>query len=363
MKTKTGLNTLKRLLAAGQSPWYDNIDRRLLKSGELKRLFETGLVGVTSNPTIFEKAVSGSDEYDGEIKRLSGEGKSALEIYDMLTIADIERAADLLKNTYEESAHTDGYVSIEVLPEYAHDAETTVKSAQDIFRRINRPNIMIKIPGTKEAPEAIHRLTKDGINVNVTLLFSVKHYENCARAYMEGLKARLAEGNEIKNIRSVASVFVSRVDTKIDNMLGEKEELKGAAAVANCKIIYQKFKELFKGSGFERLAPEGGNIQRVLWASTSTKNPAYSDLKYVEELIGPDTVNTMPPRTVRAFLDHGEVASTVEKDLKQTKDVLTRIKALGMDMDNVCQEIQDAGVKAFQDSFNKLIESIKTKMQ
>jgi len=381
MKVKE-LNSLKKLADAGQSPWYDNIDRRLIKDGSLKDLFNSGLLGVTSNPTIFEKAVSSSNEYDAWIKKLAGEGRSALEIYNELTIKDIREAADLLRETYEKSNHLDGYVSIEVLPEFAHDAARTVESGREIFKSIGRPNIMIKVPGTKEGPDAIRELIKEGINVNVTLLFSVKHYELCARAYIAGLKERLKKGNGLKSVFSVASVFVSRVDTLLDKGLegSANENLKGKIAVANSKMIYQKFKELFYpvqsrtpqpsgrglngvyGKDFSEVKKSGANLQRVLWASTSTKNPNYRDVKYVEELIGPDTINTMPPATVGAFLDHGKVEQRLDKGLAEEKSYLEAFKNAGMSIDKVCQEIQDKGVAAFQESFNKLILSIKNKM-
>jgi len=362
--TKTKPNKLVALAEIGQSPWYDNIERRFIKNGHLKELFDRGILGVTSNPTIFEKAVSSSNEYDKEIKELSSSAKSVLEIYDALTIKDISDAADLLRDTYEKTNHLDGYVSIEVLPEYASDAEKTVESARAIFKRIDKPNIMIKVPGTKKGFEAVRKLTADGINVNVTLLFSIEHYEASRRAYIEGLKERIREKKDIKNIFSVASVFVSRVDTKIDKLLDDlKEEgLKGKAAVANCKMIYRSFKESsLKGGDFHDLRGEGANAQRVLWASTSTKSPLYNDVKYVEELIGHNTVNTMPPKTIDAFRDHGTVELTVEKDIQGTRSALARLKALGIDIGAICQEIQNAGVKSFQDSFDKLIHAIEEK--
>lgn len=355
METEVKANALRKLARAGQSPWYDNIDRRLIESGELKKLFETGILGVTSNPTIFEKAVSASGVYDNQIKSLSAKNKSPREICDILTIEDVSKAARLLTNTYEKSNHLDGYVSIEVLPELAHNPAETVRTAREIIKKINMPNIMIKVPATAEAPEAIRQLTKEGINVNMTLIFSVKHYEAGALAYIAGLKDRLKEKKDISNIFSVASVFISRVDTKIDKILenAQKENLKGRAAVANAKMIYQKFRKLFE--------PGSANIQRVLWASTSTKNPAYKDVKYVEELIGKETVNTMPPPTVEAFLDHGEVKLTVENGIDEARVFLTELKSLGIDIDRICQEIQDAGVKAFQASFDKLIHAIEQK--
>lgn len=365
METKLKLNTLKKLAKIGQSPWYDNIDRRFIKNGRLKELFDNGILGVTSNPTIFEKAVSASNQYDSEIKELSRKGKNAIEIYDILTVKDVKAAALLLRDTYDKTNHLDGYVSIEVLPEFAHDPHQTIRTAHQIFNQIASPNIMIKVPGTKEAPEAIRALTRVGINVNATLLFSVKHYQTCAQAYIEGLKERLKRGRDIKNIFSVTSIFVSRVDTKIDKVLEnlQNEELKGTIAVANAKMIYQRFKEIIASKEFQDLKSKGANVQRVLWASTSTKNPLYNDVKYVEELIGPQTINTMPPATIDAFFDHGKIGLTIEKDLDKAKSDLTKLKAFGIDIDETCQEIQDDGVKAFQASFDKLIQSIEQKIR
>jgi len=356
MRTRIAENMLMKLVGAGQSPWYDNIDRRLIENGKLEELFDIGMLGVTSNPTIFEKAVSASDVYDGMIKKLASKGKTSVEIYDALTVEDVSMAADLLRDTYERTNHLDGYVSIEVLPELARDAAGTIKAARDIFYRIGKPNIMIKVPGTAESSGAIRELIKEGINLNVTLLFSIRHYQACANAYIDGLQDRMKEGRPVKNIFSVASVFVSRVDTKLDKIFEEKkaEELKGKIAVGNAKMIYRKFRELdFKG----------GNVQRVLWASTSAKNPSYSDVKYVEELIGQNTINTMPPATAAAFLDHGKAETAVEKGLDKARADLSVLPALGINLEQVCQEIQDAGLKAFQDSFDKLIGSIENKMQ
>ena len=358
-------NTLETLKKAGQSPWYDNIDRRFIKEGLLARLFENGILGVTSNPTIFEKSISASEEYDESIKKLVKNGKNAVEIYDILSCEDVGHAADLLRDTYENTGHLDGYVSIEVLPEIAHDALKTVKSARGIFRKIGRPNIMIKIPGTKESPEAVRALTREGININVTLLFSRPHYETCAIAYIEGLKERVKDGKDVSNIFSVASVFISRVDAKLDKVFEErgKSELKGKIAVSNAKIIYKRFKELFNSDEFVALKKKGANPQRVLWASTSAKNPDYRDVKYVEELIGPYTINTMPPQTIEAFLDHGIVDLTIEKDVDKAKSYLATLKNLGIDINNICQKIQDEGVDAFQASFDKLTGSIKQKIR
>jgi len=365
VETKSKVNTLTALARIGQSPWYDNIDRRFVKNGKLKELFDSGILGVTSNPTIFEKAVSASDIYDPQIKELSLEGKKPLEIYDILTTEDVAAAADLLIGTYEKTNHVDGYVSIEVWPEFAHDAKKTVEYARRIFKTLNRPNIMIKVPGTTEGREAIRVLIKEGINVNATLLFSVGHYEKIANAYTGGIKDRLKEKKDVKNIISVASVFVSRIDSRIDKILDEKEnlELKGKIAVSYMKMIYQKFKEIFESSDFKGLKSKGANAQRVLWASTSTKNPSYRDVMYVEDLIGPNTINTMPPKTVDAFLRHGKVELTIEKDMDKARSNLAKIKSLGINIDSLCQEIQDAGVGSFQTSFDKLICAIAKKQK
>ncbi len=364
MDTTTEITTLKRLYELGQSPWYDNIDRRFLASGGLKGLIDNGIMGLTSNPTIFQKAVDASDIYNSQIQGLAGEGKAAKEIYDEITVSDVRTAADLLRGVYQRTKGADGYVSIEVYPEYAHDPENTIRYARMIYERIKRDNIMIKVPGTKEGYGAIRSLIRDGINVNVTLLFSVAHYERAASAYIEGLGDRLDDGKEIGTIASVASVFVSRVDTKIDKMLTgtEEEALKGQAAVSNVKMIYQKFKEVFGDNNFGRLRKKGGRAQRPLWASTSTKDPAYSDVKYVETLVGRDTVNTLPHQTVEAFLDHGKPELNIEKGLDSAKMALERLKTVKIEISEICQIIQDDGVSAFQASFDKLIETIKNEI-
>jgi len=369
----SGMNPLKELYNLGQSPWYDNIERRILKNGELTRLIEEyGIKGVTTNPSIFEKAISNSSEYDSHIKDLARQGNGAYDIYDELTIFDVSLAADLLRDTYEKSRWGDGYVSIEVLPEYAHLPKETVDYARRIFKRINRPNIMVKVPGTKESPEAIRTLISEGINVNVTLLFSVEHYEIIAKAYIEGLKERLQRKEDLSRVCSVASVFVSRIDSKVDKLLEEKakvehrfdiDNLRGCMAIANSKIIYQYFKNIFSENDFGFLKAKGAKIQRVLWASTSTKNPAYSDIKYVQELIGKDTVNTLPPETVMAFYDHGKPRICVEEEVGRELKRIEECHRAGINLSVACQEIQDAGVAAFQESFDKVISAIRQKSQ
>lgn len=356
-------NKLMTLATLGQSPWYDNIDRKIIQNGELKRFFDLGITGVTSNPSIFEKAISGSSIYDETIQELAKKGRSPLEIYDIVTVQDVQSAADLLSSVYDKTQGKDGYVSLEVLPEYAHDPVKTIDNARKIHEQVARRNLMIKVPGTKEAPEAIQVLTAEGLNINVTLLFSLEHYEQCAMAYIEGLKDRLKDGHPVENICSVASVFVSRLDTAIDRVLDHSNaSLKGKIAVANAKMIYQSFKEVFYGEIFKDLRSKGANIQRVLWGSTSTKNPDYSDVKYVDELIGKDTVNTLPHKTLEALLDHATLKPTIEDNLDKEKAHLKELKSLGIELNKICDDIQEQGVDAFFNSFNYLIDAIVSKM-
>ncbi len=355
------MNTLKQLYELGQSPWYDNIDRRLITNGRLKGFIDNGITGLTSNPSIFEKAVAASDIYSTQIEKLSGEGKSPREIYDEITVSDVRDAADLLRDVFLRTGRTDGYVSIEVYPEYAHDPQRTISYAREVFKKIDRENIMIKVPGTEIGYAAVRTLIGDGINVNVTLLFSVEHYERAAKAYIHGLKDRLERGNPIDNVVSVASVFISRIDSWMDKRLDgvQDDSLRGMAAVANTKMIYRSFKEMFSDENFGRLKAAGGRIQRPLWASTSTKDPLYSDVKYVEELIGPDTVNTLPQATMEAFLDHGRAVASVDKNVDAAVRHIETLRTKGVDVDKICQEIQDEGLVLFQKSFDKLIEGLQ----
>ena len=356
-------NNLKVLLELGQSPWYDNIDRRIIQNGKIENLFGLGITGVTSNPSIFEKAVNGSSIYDYSIKELARAGKSSDEICDLITIQDIQSAADLLYDTYKTSGGRDGYVSLEVNPDYAYDTDKTIEQAKRIHKDVDRPNLMIKIPGTKEGYEAVRVLTRDGININVTLLFSLNHYEASAKAYIDGIRQRIENKNSVEKVCSVASVFVSRVDTKIDKILEDMNvnSLKGKIAVANVKMIYQMFKELFNDKDWDDLVSKGAGIQRVLWGSTSTKNAAYSDVKYVDELIGKDTINTLPDNTLQAFLDHGNPRLTIEEGLDKAKQDLALLEQQGIDLNSVCDEIQQEGVDSFQASFRKLKDAIADK--
>lgn len=366
---------LKKLYQLGQSPWYDNIDRRSINDGGLKALFDMGIMGVTSNPSIFEKSINSSSVYDEKIFKLKREGASLEAIYDELTADDVRDAADMLKGVYERTRGVDGYVSIEVLPAYAHDVEKTIAYGRHIFKKVGRPNIMVKVPGTKESPQAIRALLCSGININATLLFSVSQYERIVSAYMDGLRDRSRLGLELTSVASVASVFISRIDTKIDSILdifadrqqdmGIKQgisSLKGKAAIANTKFVYRRFKELFSDRMFGDLSMQGARVQRPLWASTSTKNPAYSDCLYVDNLIGPLTVNTLPHATVDSFVDHGRLALTLESDMDDAGAHLSRLQELGLDLEIICEEAQNDGLLAFQNSFDKLMDSLKAKV-
>jgi transaldolase len=372
---ESSLDKLKKLYQLGQSPWYDNIDRRLIENGELKSLFDRGIVGVTSNPTIFEKAINSPSVYDEKIKRLKKEGKDLFAIYDELTADDVRDTADMLKGVYEKTAGVDGYVSIEVLPTYAYDPLKTLEYGRFIYKKVGRKNIMIKVPGTKESPAAITALIREGINVNVTLLFSLSQYEAIARAYWEGLLSRARDGYPIRDVASVASIFVSRIDTKTDQLLDifvnrvdelEKKRkissLKGKIAIANAKMLYQKFKDIFSEARFGELKFRGASVQRLLWASTGTKNPQYSDVLYVDNLIGPLTVNTMPHQTVLAFQDHGQLRLTLESDLEGARASLAQLEELGISLEKLCQEAQKEGVAAFNRSFEALTDSLKSKL-
>ena len=367
-------NSLLGLQAMGQSIWLDSISRHLIDSGQLRKLIEEdGLRGVTSNPTIFEKAINGSRDYDQDIARLAKGNQEVDEIYESLVVDDIRKAADLFHSVYRESEGRDGYVSLEVSPRLAHQTIATIEEARRLWRRVNRPNVMIKVPATPEGIPAIEQLIGEGININVTLMFSMSHYVNVAEAYIRGLKTRVREGKSL-TLASVASFFVSRVDTLVDRLLEQKlkdtneavklegiQSLCGKAAVANSRLVYQKYNEIFSSSAFIELRTKGARVQRPLWASTSTKNPKYRDVIYVEELIGPDTVNTLPPATVEAFRDHGIVRSSLGEDLSAARQLFVRLGDLGIDIEKVGETLQKEGVKLFADSFETLMSSIAAK--
>lgn len=369
------MNPLLRLKECGQSVWYDNIQRSLLTSGELKRLIvEDGISGVTSNPTIFHKAIAGSQDYEEALSALIKAGKSTEEIYESLVIEDIRMSSDLLRPIYEETGGRDGYVSLEVSPHLACDTEATVAEARRLRQAIGRENVMIKVPATLEGLPAIEALIASDVNVNVTLIFALERYEQVAEAYIAGLERRRKEGRPLGSVASVASFFVSRIDTMVDKALAERIEaardprkkealrsLMGQAAVANAKLAYQKFKEIFGSERFEALRRAGARVQRPLWASTSTKNPAYSNILYVQPLIGPDTVNTMPPQTIEAFRDHGKARITIEEGLDEAHEVMRRLQEEDIDLGAVTRKLLEDGVKAFADSFDALLASIRAK--
>lgn len=368
-------NTNIQVLAAfGQSIWLDNLSRPHIKTGRLKSMIETGLLGVTSNPTIFDNAISKSSDYDDKIKELGLTGRSAFEIYDELTVRDIQDAADLFRPVYDKTKGGDGFVSLEVNPKLAYKINETVEEAKRLFEKVNRPNVMFKVPSTKEGFEAIGELIAQGININITLIFSLRQYVNTAEAFLRGLRRLSETRDDLSGISSVASVFVSRIDTLVDSLLdihiaketdektkGKLQALKGRAAVANSKIIYKQYCEIFSGSEFELLKKKGARIQRVLWGSTGTKNPAYSDIKYVEELISKDTVNTVPDHTLEAFLDHGVVKDAVTQDVESAEDVIGDLAAFGIEIDDVCEELLNKGVAAFEKSFDSLLKTIEEK--
>src|SRR5712691_10425841 len=359
----------------GQSVWYDYISRHLLASGELLRLVaRDGLGGVTSNPTILEAAVNKSNAYDEEIALLARRGMSAEDIYTRIVIADIAEAADILHSVYEATDGGDGYVSLEVSPQLAHDADGTVRDGITLWKLLNRDNVMIKVPGTDAGFKAARRLIAEGVNVNITTLFSPADYEAAARAYIEGLQDRAARGLDLGKIASVASVFVSRIDTAVDKALDRLvaatraaetkrrlEALKGKAATANAKLVYERFQQLFTSPEFQKLEPLHARRQRPLWASTGTKNPKYSDVLYIEELVGPDTVNTMPPGALAAFRDHGKALPAITRDVEGARKVLADLARAGVDLPAILKQLKVEALAVFEDSFAALMLGIDTK--
>lgn len=358
----TRLHELHKL---GQSIWYDNIRRAMLTSGEFDQLLEAGILGVTSNPTIFEKAISGSADYDESFISFLDQGLDLPTIYEKLILADIGAAADKLLPVYERSAGVDGYVSVEVRPTLANDTVGTIEEAKHLFASLQRPNIMIKVPATPEGIPAIMTLIAEGINVNVTLIFSREHYEAVAEAYLSGLEQRAGNGDDLSHVSSVASFFVSRVDTAVDRALDQvgNSSLQGKISIANAKSAFLRFTRLFAGDRWEKLAAAGAQVQRPLWASTGTKNPDYADTLYIEALIGPHTVNTVPPSTLNAYLDHGLVAATLEDDLDLAKEQLAELNGLGIDLAAVTQQLQDEGVASFSKSFDSLMQTLADKKE
>jgi transaldolase len=366
-------NPLVALHAAGQSVWLDYIDRAMLRNGALERLIrDDALMGMTSNPTIFEKALAEGREYDEQIGALQT-AMTPWQLFELIETDDVRAACDLFAGTYRESQGVDGYVSIEVSPGVANDADATVEEAHRLWATVNRPNVMVKVPGTAEGAKAIRRLIADGINVNVTLLFSIDAHARVIEAYLAGLEDRVAAGNPVDHVASVASFFVSRVDSEIDKRLdavaasapeGLRDgilAMRGKAAVANARLAYRLFTQQFSGPRWEALAARGARVQRPLWASTSAKNPAYRDVLYVETLIGPDTVNTMPPATVEAFRDHGIVARTVDTEWTAAEQLFHDLAQAGIPMREVTDKLLSEGLASFQKSFDTLIQGLERK--
>jgi len=355
-------NKVKQIHDFGQSIWLDFIDRKFVKSGELKKLIdEDGVRGITSNPAIFEKAISASSEYDEQIATLNSQDKRNDEIFYALAIDDIKAAADLFKSVYEEEVEgADGFVSLEVSPFLARDTEGTISQAIDLWQKVGRKNVMIKIPGTAEGLAAIRRCISEGININVTLLFGLPRYEEVTEAYISGLEDRVNAGKSIDHIASVASFFLSRIDIIVDPLVQEKgfNELKGEVAIASAKKAYQIYKRVFNSERFKKLQEKGARPQRVLWASTSSKDPAVSDVKYVEALIGPDTVDTIPMETLEAYRDHGNPASRLEEDLNNAHQTLEKLKEIGINIDEITQKLEDEGIEKFNKPYEKLLKAI-----
>jgi transaldolase len=366
---------LKQLRQVGQSIWLDYISRSLIDTGTLGQMIKSGIRGLTSNPTIFSKAISQGRGYDERIKDLCQQGKSAFEIYDELTTKDIQDAADMFRPVYEQTYGLDGYVSLEVNPQLAFNTKQTIEEARRLFQKVGRANLMLKLPANEAGFEAAEQLLSEGINVNVTLIFSLQQYIKTTRAFLSGLKKLSQQTQDISGVASVASVFVSRLDTAVDNLLTqmiEKEKeaetkarlgsLMGKAALANAHLIYSRYTEVFFGGDFKELSCKGARPQRLLWASTSTKNPAYSDIKYVCQLIAPDTINTVPQDTFKAFLDHGLVKEALTSDIRDAQKVISDLKGVGIDIDQVCAQLFREGLSAFENAFSRLLNSIDTRM-
>ena len=362
-------NRVQTLYELGQSIWCDHLSRHMIDSGELQRLIDLGVVGVTSNPTILMKAITGSSRYDALLGELVDAGKNTLEVYEGLVIPDIADAADLLRPVYDRTKGVDGYVSLEVNPKIAHDTEATIQEARSLFARLDRPNVLIKVPATEEGIPAVATLIGEGINVNITLIFSIAMYRKVMQAYLDGLGVLDQNGGNVSKVASVASFFVSRVDTLVDQKLREKREagadvdhLLGRAAIANARLAYACFEEVFgKNGAFDELAGKGARVQRPLWASTSTKNPNDPDTMYVDQLVGPHTVNTLPPKTLEAVLDHGQTTATLTKGLDEARGTLADIDRLGINLQAVTDRLTVDGVNLFSKSFDDLLANLSQK--
>jgi transaldolase/glucose-6-phosphate isomerase len=366
------MSNIQKLAELGQSIWIDNIQRKMLTGDGLQQMIDEGLLGMTSNPTIFEKAIGGSSDYDEAMKRLVAQGANVEQIYDALTLEDVGLAADLFRPVYDRTGGKDGYVSIEVSPKLAHDTAGTLADARRLWQTLQRPNVMIKIPATLEGLPAIQQALTDGINVNITLMFSLEHYLAVAETYLRALETRAKMGEPLDRVASVASFFVSRVDTLVDAALtgivkaegadaARAADLLGKAAIANSKLAYEQYQLLFGGDRFKALAAQGARPQRVLWASTSTKNPRYPDLLYVDTLMGPDTVNTVPPETYTAILDHAVVERTVDREMEFARQTVVDLGSLGIELNQVGNQLSMEGVDKFIKSFEGLLKVIEDK--
>ena len=373
-------NQLLEIKKYGQSIWMDNLSRDIIQSGELKDLVENkGICGITSNPAIFEKAIAGNAIYDADIEAGIKAGLPTYKIYELLAFVDIRKACDILRPVYDTSGGLDGYVSIEVPPTIAHDTEATIKEARRYYKEVQRENLMIKIPGTEAGLPAVEQVISEGISVNVTLLFSIQSYVNTAWAYIRGLEKRVAEGKDISKISSVASFFLSRIDSNIDGKIDAKlkkgvdditqeaklKAVKGKVAIANARIAYQEYKKIIQSEQWKALSAKGANVQRLLWASTSTKDPSYSDVMYVDELIGPDTVNTLPPATIEACADHCNVASRIETGVEEAYNLIESLKDpdINIDINKAMDELLVDGIDKFVKPFESLMGSLETKVR
>jgi transaldolase len=366
-------NPLFKLAEYGQSVWYDDIRRSLVRGDGLRWLIdERAVVGITTNPSIFGKAIGESDEYDDDLRRLAEQGASAEDIFMDLALNDVSRALDIFTPAYEKSNHLDGRVSMEVLASRADNTEGTEAMVRDIWKRVNKPNLMVKIPATDAGIPAIEKMLYEGHNINITLIFGLDYYRRVVDAYVTAVERRIAEGKPVEDVGSVASFFVSRVDTKVDKQLDDlvaagklasedAKRLQGKAAVANAKLAYEVYQQVFKSDRFKALQEKGAKVQRCLWASTSTKNPAYPDVMYIEELIGPETVNTIPRSTLDAYADHGKPAARLTLGLEEARALMAQLEEVGIDMQKVTDELIEEGVKSFADAFDKLLDSIRAK--
>lgn len=359
-------NPLKIIQTLGQSIWLDDIHRGMLNNGDFQSYIDNdGITGVTSNPAILKKAILDRDDYDAEISQLASENTDARSAYEKLVIADLQQAADLLRPIYDDSNGKDGFVSMEVSPHYAHDTQTTVQAGRRLWGMLDRPNVLIKVPVTKEGLPAISTLIAEGINVNATLLFSVSRYREVAAAYMTGIQDRVNAGLPVEKIASVASFFLSRIDVLVDknlDALRDQDRLKGKAAIAAARLAYQDYRKLFSGKNWQALASKGAQPQRLLWASTSTKDPSYPDVMYVEALIGDNTVNTLPLKTLNAYRDHGVPTASLEDELEQSTAILNSLAGIGIDMEAIAQQLEEEGLGKFIKPFDILLETMESKL-